>query len=89
MTKGKAIPDYYGRGDVYALIVSALAKMSKPLEGLTMEDLAPVDHFHPRGFTPRLSSQIVSLSRPASISSTSAAALAALRVISRNGFNAR
>jgi SAM-dependent methyltransferase len=49
MTKEKAISDYYGRGDVYALIVSALEKMSKPLDGLTVEDLAPVDHFHPRG----------------------------------------
>jgi hypothetical protein len=27
-----------------------LEKMSKPLEGLTVEDLAPVDHFHARGF---------------------------------------
>jgi SAM-dependent methyltransferase len=44
-----AIADYYGRGDVYASIVSALAKMSKSLDGLTVEDLAPVDHFHPRG----------------------------------------
>jgi cyclopropane fatty-acyl-phospholipid synthase-like methyltransferase len=25
--------------------------MSKPTEGLTLEDLAPVDHFHARGFT--------------------------------------
>jgi cyclopropane fatty-acyl-phospholipid synthase-like methyltransferase len=31
------------------LIVSALNKMSKPLQGLTVEDLAPVDHFHARG----------------------------------------
>ena len=46
----KAIADHWGRGDVYGLIVSALNKMSKPLEGLTIEDLAPVDHFHARGF---------------------------------------
>jgi SAM-dependent methyltransferase len=45
-----AIADHWGRGDVYGLIVSALSKMSKPLEGLTVEDLAPVDHFHARGF---------------------------------------
>jgi SAM-dependent methyltransferase len=31
------------------LIVSALNKMAKPLQGLTVEDLAPVDHFHARG----------------------------------------
>lgn len=47
----KAIADHWGRGDVYSLIVSALDKMSKPLEGLTIEDLAPVDHFHARGLT--------------------------------------
>ncbi len=45
-----AIADHWGRGDVYGLIVSALNKMSKPLESLTVEDLAPVDHFHARGF---------------------------------------
>ncbi|GLI37456.1 SAM-dependent methyltransferase [Geobacter hydrogenophilus] len=35
---------------MYGLIVSALNRMSKPLEGLTVEELAPVDHFHSRGF---------------------------------------
>lgn len=43
------IADYWARGDVYALIVSALQRMSKPLDRLTLEDLAPVDHFHARG----------------------------------------
>jgi len=46
----KSIADHWGKGDLYSLIVSALNKMSKPLEGLTLEDLAPVDHFHARGF---------------------------------------
>ena len=50
MTNAKAIADHWGRGDVYGLIVSALNKMSKPLDGLTLEDLASVDHFHARGF---------------------------------------
>ena len=50
MTDAKAIADHWGKGDVYGLIVSALEKMSKPLESLTLEDLAPVDHFHARGF---------------------------------------
>lgn len=50
MKDTQAIADHWGRGDVYALIVSALNKMSKPLDGLTVEDLAPVDHFHARGF---------------------------------------
>ena len=49
MTNARAIADHWGRGDIYGLIVSALNKMSKPLEGLTVEDLAPVDHFHARG----------------------------------------
>ena len=44
-----AIANHWGKGDVYSLIVSALNKMSKPLDGLTLEDLAPVDHFHARG----------------------------------------
>ncbi|MCI0484922.1 MAG: methyltransferase domain-containing protein, partial [candidate division NC10 bacterium] len=44
------IADHWATGDVYGLIVSALNKMSKPLDGLTVEDLAPVDHFHARGF---------------------------------------
>ena len=45
-----AIAEHWGKGDVYGLIVAALNKMSKPLESLTVEDLAPVDHFHARGF---------------------------------------
>src|SRR4030095_11293044 len=45
-----AIADHWGKGDVYGLIESALKKMGKPLEGVTLEDLAPVDHFHARGF---------------------------------------
>lgn len=50
MTDTKAIADHWGRGDVYAVILAALNKMSKPLDALTVEDLAPVDHFHARGF---------------------------------------
>ena len=50
MKDRQAIADHWGQGDVYALIVSALDKASKPLDSLTVEDLAPVDHFHARGF---------------------------------------
>ena len=50
MVNAKTIADHWGRGDIYGLIVSALNGMSKPLDGLTVEDLAPVDHFHARGF---------------------------------------
>lgn len=50
MTDAKAIADHWGRGDVYAVIESALKRAGKPLDALTVEDLAPVDHFHARGF---------------------------------------
>jgi len=50
MTNDKSIADHWASGDVYASIVSALGKMSKSLDALTMEDLAPVDHYHARGF---------------------------------------
>lgn len=50
MTDAQAIADHWARGDVYGLIVSALNRMAKPLDGLTVEELAPVDHFHSRGF---------------------------------------
>jgi len=50
MKDTKAIADHWATGDVYGSIVSALKSMSKPLEGLTVEDLAPVDHYHARGF---------------------------------------
>jgi len=46
----RAIADHWGRGDVYALVVAALERAGKSLDALTIEDLAPVDHFHARGF---------------------------------------
>lgn len=49
MADDKSIAEHWGRGDVYARIVAALEKMSKPLDTVTVEDLAPVDHFHARG----------------------------------------
>ncbi len=45
-----SIADHWADRDVYGLIVSALEQASKPLDSLTVEDLAPVDHFHARGF---------------------------------------
>jgi SAM-dependent methyltransferase len=50
MSNENAIADHWAKGDIYALIVSALEKASKSLESLTVHDLAPVDHFHARGF---------------------------------------
>ena len=51
MTDAKAIADHWAKGDVYGSIVAALEKMAKPLDNLTIEDLAPVDHFHARGLS--------------------------------------
>lgn len=51
MANEKTIADHWGTGDTYALIIAALAKMSKSTDALTMEDLAPVDHYHARGLT--------------------------------------
>ena len=50
MADAKSIAGHWASGDVYGLIVSALNRMAKPLDALTVEDLAPVDHFHARGF---------------------------------------
>ncbi len=49
MSDAKSIADHWGKGDVFALITAALTKQGKPLDGLTVEDLAPVDHYHARG----------------------------------------
>ena len=49
MKTGNAIADYWATGDIYASIVDALEKTGKSLEGLTLADLAPVDHYHARG----------------------------------------
>jgi SAM-dependent methyltransferase len=50
MDDKNAIADHWGKGDFYALIMSALEKAGKSSDALTVEDLAPVDHFHARGF---------------------------------------
>jgi len=44
------IAEHWAKGDIYALILSALEKAGKSTDALTVEDLAPVDHFHARGF---------------------------------------
>ena len=43
-------PRYWDDGDVYQRIVDALQASGKSTDHLTVEDLAPVDHFHARGF---------------------------------------
>jgi SAM-dependent methyltransferase len=44
------IADHWAKSDIYALIMSALEKAGKSTNALTVEDLAPIDHFHARGF---------------------------------------
>ena len=48
--EGQAIADHWAKGDVYGRILSALESAGKSTESLTVDDLAPVDHFHARGF---------------------------------------
>ena len=50
MSPETSIAEHWADRDVYGLIVSALERASKSLDSLTVEDLAPVDHFHARGF---------------------------------------
>jgi hypothetical protein len=48
---GQAIADHWAKGDVYGLILSALEKAGKSPETLSVKELAPIDHFHTRGFS--------------------------------------
>jgi SAM-dependent methyltransferase len=50
MANAKAISDHWGTGDVYARIVEAMKAASLSPDTVTVEQLAPVDHFHARGF---------------------------------------
>jgi SAM-dependent methyltransferase len=46
----EAAANHWARDDIYAKIVAAFEKAGKPLDRLTLDDLAPVDHVHARGF---------------------------------------
>ena len=50
MSHTESVAAHWARDDVYALVVTALEKSGKSLDALTVDDLAPVDHFHARGF---------------------------------------
>jgi len=50
MQNEQAIADHWAKGDVYALILLALEKAGRSAEAPTIEDLAPLDHFHARGY---------------------------------------
>jgi len=49
MTDAKAISDHWGTGDVHARIMEAMQAASLSPDTVTVEQLAPVDHFHARG----------------------------------------
>jgi hypothetical protein len=82
------IADHWGKGDIYALIMSALEKAGKSSDALTVGDLAPVDHFHARGFPATVDLPTAYRSNQITIFSISVAALVARPVILRCAFNA-
>jgi SAM-dependent methyltransferase len=48
-TDARTTNAYWGRGDLERAIDAALAGINKNLDALTVDDLAPVDHFHGGG----------------------------------------
>ncbi|MCE8539229.1 methyltransferase domain-containing protein [Ruegeria pomeroyi] len=50
MTDAKAISDHWGKGDVYSRILDTMKLAGIDPNSVTVEQLAPVDHFHARGF---------------------------------------
>lgn len=51
MSRETQVEEHWAQGEVYPRIVSALRAAGKSLDSLTIDDLAPIDHFHARGFT--------------------------------------
>jgi SAM-dependent methyltransferase len=45
-----SIADHWAKGDVYSRVMEAMKAASISPETVTVEQLAPVDHFHARGF---------------------------------------
>ncbi|PUB13098.1 class I SAM-dependent methyltransferase [Yoonia sediminilitoris] len=50
MTDAKTISDHWGKGDVFSRILEAMERSGIDASSVTIEQLAPVDHFHARGF---------------------------------------
>lgn len=50
MADAQDISDHWGKGDVFGRILEAMQRAGIDPETVTIEDLAPVDHFHARGF---------------------------------------
>ena len=61
MTDAQSISDHWGTGDVYARIMKAMEAASISPDTVTVEQMAPVDHFHARGL---LATVDVGYSRP-------------------------
>ena len=49
MTDAQSISDHWGTGDVYGRILKAMEAASLSPDTVTVEQMAPVDHFHARG----------------------------------------
>lgn len=47
---GDAVSDQWGTGDVLGRVLEAMRASGLPTDSTTVEALAPVDHFHARGF---------------------------------------
>lgn len=50
MTHAKAMSEHWGKGDVYSRILDTMELAGIDPNSVTVEQLAPVDHFHARGF---------------------------------------
>ncbi|AXI54914.1 SAM-dependent methyltransferase [Sulfitobacter sp. JL08] len=50
MTDAKTISDHWGKGDVFSRIIDTMELAGVDPSSVTVEQLAPVDHFHARGF---------------------------------------
>ena len=50
MADAQVISDHWGKGDVFARILEAMERVGINPATVTIEELAPVDHFHARGF---------------------------------------
>lgn len=46
MSNENTIADHWGKDDVYSVIIMALEKTYKSLDNLTVNVLAPIDHYH-------------------------------------------
>lgn len=82
-------PDPRATGDIYAVILGALAKAGKPLAGLTVEDLDSIDHLHARGLAATVELADRLPIRQGDEFSTSVAGWAGRRATSRSGSAAR